>query len=47
MVNPIGFFIWVNQVGTAAKNWERIIRGRSQNSWWFQLIEKRRRSARC
>ena len=43
----IGFFIWANQVGTAAKNWERIIRGRSQNSWRFQLIEKRRRCARC
>ena len=47
MVNPIGDSIWANQVGTAAKNWVRIPGGRRQNSWWFQLIRKPLRRARC
>ena len=47
MENPIGVFIWENQVGTAAKNCVRITGGRRQNSWWFQIIKKPRRRARC
>jgi len=47
VVNPIGVSIWQNQVGTAARSWVRITGGRRQNSWWFLLIRKPRRRARC
>ena len=47
MVNPIGVSSWANQVGTAANNCVRITGGRRRNSWWFQLVKKSRRRARC
>ena len=47
MVNPFGVSISANQVGTTVKNCVSITGGKRQASWWFQLIRKPRRRARC